>query len=190
MTNQKGFSLIELMIVVAIIGILAAIAIPNYQNFQKKARQSEAKNQLGGIYTAEKAYFADALGYSDNLIRVNYIPEGDILYNSGFNTAGDSGNAGEDQGPRDPLALGAAAALHYTTNQICTSAPYSTSNCRWPGAFGAVVAVTGATLNNPAGNPDGSVFTIRAFGNIGTNGRNDVWDMTHQKILTNATNGI
>ena len=52
----KGFTLIELMIVVAIIGILAAIAIPNFLKFQCKAKQSEAKTALKAIYTTQLAY--------------------------------------------------------------------------------------------------------------------------------------
>ncbi|HEX2709227.1 MAG TPA: hypothetical protein VHM68_00110, partial [Candidatus Deferrimicrobium sp.] len=47
------------MIVVAIIGILAAIAIPNFLRFQAKSKQSEAKTNLGGIFTAETSYFAE-----------------------------------------------------------------------------------------------------------------------------------
>ncbi len=47
--NRKGFTLVELMIVVAIIGILAAIAIPNFLNFRLKAKTSEAKSNLGAI---------------------------------------------------------------------------------------------------------------------------------------------
>ena len=54
-----GFTLIELMIVVAIIGILASLAIPNFLKFQARARQSEAKANLKGIYTATQSYFVE-----------------------------------------------------------------------------------------------------------------------------------
>ncbi len=58
--NKKGFTLIELMIVVAIIGILAALAIPNFLRYQAKSKQSEAKTNLSGIYTSELSYFGEA----------------------------------------------------------------------------------------------------------------------------------
>ncbi|OGI49251.1 MAG: hypothetical protein A3B81_07745 [Candidatus Muproteobacteria bacterium RIFCSPHIGHO2_02_FULL_65_16] len=56
---QKGFTLIELMIVVAIIGILAAIAIPAYQDYTARAQVSEGVQLMGGSKTPLAEYFAD-----------------------------------------------------------------------------------------------------------------------------------
>lgn len=56
---QQGFTLIELMIVVAIIGILAAIAIPKFANTKEKAYLASMKSDLRNMATTQEAYFAD-----------------------------------------------------------------------------------------------------------------------------------
>jgi len=63
LNRKKGFTLIELMIVVAIIGILAAIAIPNFLRFQLKAKSSEGKTNLAAIRTAEQSYYSEFGSY-------------------------------------------------------------------------------------------------------------------------------
>ena len=57
--KEKGFSLVELMIVVAIIAILAAIAIPSFMRFAMKSKTSEATGNLSAIRTAEESYKAE-----------------------------------------------------------------------------------------------------------------------------------
>ncbi|WP_288491917.1 pilin [uncultured Pseudomonas sp.] len=59
MKAQKGFTLIELMIVVAIIGILAAIAIPQYQDYTARAQATEALNLMDGVKTQAIEYYSD-----------------------------------------------------------------------------------------------------------------------------------
>ena len=58
MLNRKGFTLVELMIVVAIIGILAAIAVPNFMSMQYKTKRSEVPMNMKAIKTSEEAYKA------------------------------------------------------------------------------------------------------------------------------------
>ena len=64
-TTQKGFTLIELMIVVAIIGILAAIAIPQYQNYIAKSQVSRVMSEVGSMRTATETCLNDGLDVTD-----------------------------------------------------------------------------------------------------------------------------
>ena len=92
MKNKKGFTLIELMIVVAIIGILAAIAIPDFLRFQAKAKQSEAKTNLGAIFTTQVAYFGEANTYAGSANCFQLLawgPEGDNMYSYFCGLGGD-----------------------------------------------------------------------------------------------------
>lgn len=76
MTNKKkGFTLIELMIVVVIIGILAAIAIPNFLKFQAKGKQAEANSNLKTIFSVQKASFPALQGYWSDVGGIGFAPE-------------------------------------------------------------------------------------------------------------------
>ncbi len=172
--TQKGFSLIELMIVVAIIGILSAIAIPNYQRFQRKARQSEAKGLLSGIYTAEKSFIAEWGAGTNDLLGMGFQPDGDLRYNVGFTAAtaavtptGYRGvNLTDNQG---------------TTREIC-DATICTDFSQ-----GAPNTPTGAT--DPSGNSPDTAWVIAAEGDIG-GAALDQWTMTANKQLVQQQDGV
>ena len=72
--NQKGFTLVELMVVVAIIGILSAVAIPQFQTYQAKSRTSEAKLALAAIYSAQIAFQGENDTYHSCLPVMGYRP--------------------------------------------------------------------------------------------------------------------
>ena len=91
------------MIVVAIIGILAAIAVPSFQGFILKSRQSEAKTLLSSMYQVEQAHHAEFGYYQPQLSEAGFVFEGSYNYNAGF---GD--NASVESGATQPSGVNAA----------------------------------------------------------------------------------
>jgi len=65
--NNKGFTLVELMVVIVIVGILAAVAVPKFQNQSHKAKTSEFPTVLTSIYTQQEALAAETGSYTDDI---------------------------------------------------------------------------------------------------------------------------
>src|SRR6266487_1348179 len=74
--NQKGFTLMELMVVIVIVAILAAVAVPLYTNYVKDSKRTEGKGAIGAVITAEQTYFQKAItggagNYTNNIASLN-----------------------------------------------------------------------------------------------------------------------
>jgi type IV pilus assembly protein PilE len=70
--KTRGFTLMELMIVVAIVGILAAVAIPSYTQYQTRTKRAIGKSMLSQVANRQEQYFADNKTYADNLSDLGY----------------------------------------------------------------------------------------------------------------------
>ena len=82
MDKQKGFTLIELMIVVAIIGILAAIAIPAYRDYTNRARVSEGLVLASGVKAGVVEYYANTGTWPDGITRLGYRSNNTVAGNA------------------------------------------------------------------------------------------------------------
>lgn len=182
--NQRGFSLVELMVVVAIIGVLAAIAVPNVSKYIAKARQSEAKTNLSSLYTSEKAFYAEYTAYHSYFQAVGYSPEGQLRYNVGFSARTAANEAGTGNGYTMPPGINTAT----NTNAYCAApaATTLTNGCKMlNGATNAAPpSLPAATINSA------TTFTAAAVAVIHSVGTTDTWTIDQNKLMTNTVLGI
>jgi prepilin-type N-terminal cleavage/methylation domain-containing protein len=106
---KRGFTLIELMIVVAIIAFLAMVSIPSFKRFLAKAKRTEAYMNLNALATAEKVYWAEHGVYVPDLKAIGWKPEGQVQYTYGFpGSEGTNYITGSLNTPASHLGIGSA----------------------------------------------------------------------------------
>lgn len=180
--NNKGFSLIELMVVVAIIMGLAAIGLPSMQKFAARAKRAEAQANLSGYYTAQKGFFAQYNTFLGCWETIGFAPEGRLNYRlQGAALAGVA-----------PMATDATAltALGLVAPGACTT---STNGCTLAGGAGAItrcLELAPATASGvAAGATANQTFTARAGGQV-YRGQEDQWSIDDMKQLNMTSDGI
>lgn len=184
--NRKGFTLVELMIVVAIIGILASVAIPNYQKYQAKARQTEAKINLSAAYTAELSFAAENSTYTVCLQQIGYAPTGSkIFYNIGFSS--NTSTCGPAGGQDCQIYSGWGA-----TTVSCSAGPtvswYAATIRAYTGTSAPALGIIGDIPTTAVAT---STFTIGAGGSVSSSTAGiDQWTIDNNRNLINTTSAL
>lgn len=193
--DEKGFTLVELMVVVAIIGILSAVAVPNFKKYQAKSKTSEGKLQLASLYTSEQSFYTDYNNYASCLNVMGYDPSNEInnrYYAVGF------GAASCGVGCANAVTNGASNACSATLTAWTSGVPSSALAYYVYAAgkkIGNTAAMTVATqLPGAVPEPTNSAaFTAAAVGIISSDRdlatEADIWSINSIKTVKNDRMG-
>ena len=173
MRGADGFTLIELMIVVGIIGILVSIAGPRFERYMAKARQSEAKLAAASMYSLEKSFYAEYSAYIADFDAIGFQPEGSKrFYSYGWNGTSPAGSV-------TGYAASAGTSFYARVNF-----PASWTTCA-PDTSASVAGATPLTTD-----VNSQIFLIKIGGQITKNATAcDWWTVDHNKLIVNSTIG-
>jgi type IV pilus assembly protein PilA len=188
--KSRGFTLVELLIVVAIIGVLSTLGVPTFRRMIQKSKKSEAKVNLGALYTAEAAFKAEYSVFGNNLSRMGFEIDGspaNMTYNIGF-----FGGDCQGQGTAHPvisnaqgLQLNQAFPAYYTG--------FAATDTR------AGYGINSGCVGGGNSSVDGLTFTARAEGvvspsyvrsNPTATSQLDIWTMDQGRTLVNTQDGV
>lgn len=185
--NNRGFTLVELMTCVAVVGLLATMANAQYRKMIARARQSEAKLLLGNIWAIQLAYGVEEGGYSGCLKEIGFEPfEGTRYYTIGF----------AYQDLHEPKC-GPAGTIPCTTYGWSSGTrdcgPVWEGHSRWRAtARGNGHQPIPELEDFPgAAEMDTQTFKAMAIGNVSPfSSRPDVWHVSERKQFTHSQNGL
>jgi len=186
LSSNKGFTLVELLIVVAIIGVLASQGVPAYRRMIQKSKKGEVQVLLGNIGAAEAGFFSEYGVYGNNIQRMGAQMEANanLRYMGGFMSSG-CGNAG--------TLFPAATAVEIASFTGYANVIDKTATVQGSMLIGALN--TGTCPE--AVTPTATTYTAAAVGNIHTSqvnpavtGTSDRWTMNQNRQLNNTVDGV
>lgn len=193
-SGKRGFTLVELLIVVAIIGVLSTIGVPTFRRMIQKSKKSEAKVVLGGLYTTEAAFNAEYNAYGNNLPLMGYEIEGQsnpttLTYSVGFFAP----NCAALPAATQPSTGAVTAALNtafpaYYVGAVNSRLGHNTVPAK-------TVCYLTALVPAPDVATDGTTFRGLASGLVSPSatvaaGPYDVWTIDNARNLSNVQDGI
>lgn len=194
LSKSKGMSLVEIMVVVSIIGILAFVAVPQFQRYQARARRAEGVNMLTGFYTAAITARAEFNRFPGNMVQTGWAPEGRINYRFHNNNNPNMPASTRTfdfacQGTAHPCNCAAGGSRPcpnfktWTENMVPTTGdrigattvnPFHTSAC------GSLPSTTVSGDDR---------FSARVSGRIRAGSPRDVWGINESRTLQNCSDG-
>lgn len=188
--TRYGFSLLEMMVVLAITGMILVIAVPNYQAYQGRSRQNEARAGLSQIYAAEQTFAADTSTFTYCLNKIGFDPSTNLTryYAIGLHSG-----------------ASATSLCGKSQNRSCSAYTYSGTSaidtCSTPDGYFSQTAKVFSGFNlysnvNSVLVPYGGatmsrfIFTAAAAGNILGKNSSDRWLIDQDKNIVNISSGL